>query len=57
MMKPFFFLLLLMFLALPAASHAADAPPFTETRAKAEQGDAVAQYNFGVMQWRNIILV
>ena len=49
MMKPFFSLLLLMFLAWPAASHAADAPPFAETRTKAEQGLAEAQSNLGLM--------
>ncbi|MFN8818923.1 MAG: tetratricopeptide repeat protein, partial [Holosporaceae bacterium] len=49
MMKRFFSLLLLMFLVLPAVSHAADAPSFAEMRTKAEQGNAVAQYNLGVM--------
>jgi TPR repeat protein len=52
MMKTFFSLLLLMFLAWPAASHAADTPSFAETRAKAEQGDAVAQYNLGQMYYK-----
>ena len=51
-MKPFFSLLLRIFSAWPAASHAADAPSFAETRTKAEQGDAKAQSNLGVMYYK-----
>ena len=38
----------------PSASDLATPPPFAETKAKAEAGDADAQFNLGVMYYQGL---